>query len=80
VAHESLADAFDRLGIRPMPSIEDLKAMTEDERRAAVAASSVSAAQFDQLPEWYREKLRRNAEETIARRDAEQSVAHRQVS
>lgn len=77
MADESLADAFDRLGIKPLPSIDDLKAMTDAERRAAVAASSVSADQYDHLPEWYRDNLRRRAEETIARRDAEQAAARR---
>ena len=77
MAEESLAEAFDRLGIRPLPSVEDLKAMTEDERRAALITSSVSAEQYEQLPAWYREKLRRRAEDTIARRDAEQAAGRR---
>jgi hypothetical protein len=54
--------------------------MTEEERQAAVAKSSLSAVQVEQLPEWYRDKLRRRAEETIARREAEQSATHRWVS
>jgi hypothetical protein len=62
-----------------MPTIEDLKHMSEEERREAVAASMVSAEQYEQLPQWYRDKVRRRAEETIARRDAEQA-ASRQVS
>ncbi len=74
---ESLAEAFDRLGIQRLPSIEDLKAMTDAERRAALAASSVSAEQYEQLPAWYRDKLRRHAEAVIARRDAEQAGARR---
>jgi hypothetical protein len=77
VAEESLAEAFDRLGILPLPSAEELKAMTEAERRAALAASSVSAEQYERLPVWYRDKLRRLAEETIARRAAEQAAARR---
>jgi hypothetical protein len=80
MAHEPLADAFDRLGIKPMPSIDELKLMTDGERQAALAASSVSGEQFDQLPEWYRDKLRRQAEKTIARRDAEQAATRRRVS
>jgi hypothetical protein len=80
VAQESLADALDRLGIKPMPTVEELKLMTEEERQRAVAASSLSAEQVEQLPEWYRDKLRRRAEETIARREAEQSATHRRVS
>jgi hypothetical protein len=80
MAHESLADAFARLGVQPMPSIDELKLMTDAERRAALAASSVSGEQFDQLPEWYRDKLRRQAEETIARRDAEQAATRGRVS
>jgi hypothetical protein len=77
VAEESLTEAFDRLGIGPLPSVDELRAMSEDERRAALAASSVSAEQYEQLPVWYREKLRRRAEEAIARRDAEQASARR---
>lgn len=77
MADETLAGAFDRLGIRPLPSVEDLKAMTESERRAAVATSSTSAEQYEQLPAWYRDKLRRHAETTVARRDAEQAAARR---
>jgi hypothetical protein len=77
MAEESLAEAFDRLGIRPLPSVEELKAMTEEERQAAFAASRVSAEQYEQLPAWYRDKMRRQAEETIARRDAEQAAARR---
>lgn len=80
MAQESLADALDRLGIKPMPTVDELKLMTEEERQAAVATSSLSAEQVEQLPEWYRDKLRRRAEETIARREAEQSVTHRRVS
>ena len=76
MAEESLAEAFDRLGIGPLPSVDELRAMSEAERRAALAASSVSAEQYEQLPAWYRERLRRRAEETLARRDAEQ-VARR---
>jgi hypothetical protein len=67
MAEESLAEAFDRIGLRPLPSVEALKAMTEAERRAAQAASSVSAEQYEQLPAWYRDELPRRAEETIAR-------------
>jgi len=78
MAEESLAQAFARLGVRPLPSVEELQAMSEMERAAALAASSVSADQYEQLPAWYREKLRRRAEDTIARRDAEQ--AGRRVS
>jgi hypothetical protein len=37
----------------------------------------VSADQYEQLPAWYREKLRRRAEDTIARRDAEQAAGRR---
>jgi hypothetical protein len=69
-----LAQAFDRLGIEPMPSIEDLKGMTEPERQAAVAASSVSADQYEELPGWYRTQLRERAEQTIARREASQEA------
>lgn len=76
MAEESLAEAFDRLGIGPLPSVDELRVMSEGERRAALAASSVSAEQYEQLPAWYRERLRRRAEETLARRDAEQ-VARR---
>ena len=43
----------------------------------AAFSSNVSAEQYEQLPAWYREKLRRRAEETIARRDAEQAAARR---
>ena len=68
---QSLADAFARLGVKPMPSIAELKAMTEVERHDAVAASSLSADQVAQLPAWYRERLRRRAQATIARREAE---------
>ena len=77
MAEESLADAFVRLGVRSLPSVEELKGMTEDQRRAAFSASTVSAEQYEQLPDWYRDKLRRHAEETIARRDAEQAAARR---
>ena len=77
MAEESLAEAFDRLGVRPMPSVEELQGMSETERRAALAVSTVSAEQYEQLPAWYREKLRRRAEETIARRDAEQAASRR---
>ena len=74
MAGEPIADAFDRLGIQSLPSVEDLKTMTEAQRRAALAASSLSAEQYEQLPAWYRDKLRRHAEETIARRDADQAA------
>lgn len=77
MAEESLAEAFARLGIRPLPSVEELKGMSPEERKAAFAASSVSADQYEQLPDWYRDKLRRRAEESIARRDAEQTSARR---
>jgi hypothetical protein len=77
MAEESLAEAFERIGIRPLPSVEALKAMTEAERRAALTASHVSAEQYEQLPAWYRDKLRRRAEDTIARRDAEQAATRR---
>lgn len=77
MAEESLVEAFDRLGIGPLPSVDELRAMGEDERRAALAASSVSGEQYEQLPGWYRDKLRRRAEESIARRDAEQAAARR---
>ena len=77
MAEESLGEAFDRLGVRPLPSVEELKGMTPEQRQAAFAASSVSAEQYEQLPAWYRNKLRRHAEETIARRDAEQAAARR---
>lgn len=80
MAQESLAEAFARLGIKPMPSVDELKLMTEEERHAAVAASSVSAAQYEQLPEWYRDELRCRAEATIARREAEQTALRRRVS
>lgn len=77
MAEESLVEAFDRLGIGPLPSVDEMRAMGEDERRAALAESSVSGEQFEQLPGWYREKLRRRAEEGIARRGAEQAAARR---
>ncbi|MGZ4602867.1 MAG: hypothetical protein ACXV0U_04620 [Kineosporiaceae bacterium] len=77
MAREPLADAFDGLGIDPLPSVEDLKTMTEAQRLAALAASSVTAEQYEQLPAWYRDKLRRHAEETIARPDPEQAAARR---
>ena len=67
---ESLADAFTRLGVKPMPSIDELKLTTEEERHEAVAASSLSADQMAQLPAWYRARLRRRAQATIARRAA----------
>ena len=68
---QSLADAFARLGGKPLPSIDELKLMTEEGRHEAVAASSLSADQMAQLPAWYRERLRRRAQATIARREAE---------
>lgn len=37
MAEESLAEAFDRIGIHPLPLVEALQAMTEDERRAVLA-------------------------------------------
>lgn len=77
MGEESLAEAFERLEVRPLPSVEDLQAMTEDERRAAHAASMVSSEQYEQLPAWYREKLQHRAAETIARRDAEQAATRR---
>jgi hypothetical protein len=67
MAEESLAEAWERLGIRPLPSVDELKGMREEERQAEFAASYVSAEQYEQLPAWYRDKLRRKAEETIAR-------------
>ena len=67
MAEESLAQAFERIGIRPLPPVEALKAMTEDERLAALTGSHVSAGQYEQLPAWYRDKLRRRAEDTMAR-------------
>ncbi len=77
MAEESLAEVFERIGIRPLPPVEALKAMTEAERRAALTASHVSAEQYEQLPAWYRDQLRRRAEDTIARRDAEQAATRR---
>ena len=77
MAEESLAEAFERLGVRPLPSLEELQGMSEDERSAALAASTVSGDQYEQLPAWYREKLRRRAEDTIDRRDAEQAAGRR---
>lgn len=55
MAEGSLAEAFDRLGVRPLPSVEELKGMTPEERQAAFMASSVSAEQYEQLPAWYRD-------------------------
>jgi low affinity Fe/Cu permease len=63
-----------------MPTIDELKLMTEEERHAAIAASSLTAEQYEQLPQWYRDKARRRAEETIARREAEQAEPARHVS
>jgi hypothetical protein len=77
VAEESLAEAFDRLGIRPLPAVEELQAMSEGERLSVLAASNVSADQYEQLPSWYRDKLRHRAEDTIARRHDEQAATHR---
>lgn len=74
---ESLAEAFVRLGLRPLPPVEELAAMSDEERRAAIVASSVSAEQYEQLPDWYREKMRQRPEATIARRHAEQAAARR---
>ena len=77
MAEESLAEAFARLGIRPLPLVDELKAMSEGERQAAFDASRVSAEQYEHLPAWYRDRMRRQAEDTIARRDAEQAAACR---
>jgi hypothetical protein len=77
VAEESLAEAFDRLGVQPLPTVEELQAMSEAERLSVLAASSVSVDQYEQLPSWYRDKLQRRAEDTIARRHDEQAAPRR---
>ena len=77
MAEESLVEAFERLGVRSLPPIEDLEGMTEADRREALAASTVTSEQFEQLPAWYRDKLRRRGEETLARRDADRAAARR---
>ena len=55
---------------RPVLTAADLDAMTPAQRRAAFDASLVT--DLDQLPADYLARLRADAEELIARRDAAQ--------
>ena len=73
--HESLADAFRRIGLRPAPTLEELERMTPEERTRAFKASSITTQeQFDQLPQWFRDRVRHRGEELVARREAEQTA------
>ena len=68
-AAESLPDAFARLGLQQGPTLDELRQLTPEQRAEAFAASSVrTQAQFDELPAWFRERLRSRAEARIGRR------------
>jgi hypothetical protein len=78
VEQESLADAFRRIGLRPGPTLEELEQMTPEQRTRAFEASSITTQeQFDQLPQWFRDRLRRRGEDLVARREAEQTAQSR---